>query len=344
MAAKHTQNQINHVALVLDASASMSGHRGQLVKVVEEQIAYLAQRSKELDQETRVSVYTFADQVECVIYDKDVLRLPKIGDYYRPGGMTALVEAVCKSQEDLGHVWEGYGEHSFLTFVLTDGMENASYGGYGSMGARSLMDRISTTLAKLPDHWTVGVLVPDMRAAHEAKRFGFPAQNVTTWNVNSSAGLNEAVSTIQRATDTFMQARKSGLRGTKNLFSMGEELTAADVHSTLQHIPAASYKLIPVDETMQIRDFVIRAGYRYATGCAFYELSKRETVQGTKQIAVVEKKTDRVFLGQDARRLVGLPDVNTTVKPGHNPDYQIFIQSTSVNRKLIPGTRLLLMV
>lgn len=341
MAAKHTQNQINHVALVLDASSSMASHRGQLVKVVEDQIAYLAQRSKELDQETRVSVYTFADKVECVIYDKDVLRLPKISGLYKPEGMTALVEAVCKSQEDLGQVWEGYGEHSFLTFVLTDGMENASYG--YRRDARWLMEKISTTLAKLPDHWTVGVLVPDMRAAHEAKRFGFPAQNVTTWNVNSSTGLHEAVSTIQRATDTFMQARKSGLRGTKNLFSMGEELTAADVHSTLQHIPAASYKLIPVDETMQIRDFVIRAGYRYATGCAFYELSKRETIQGSKQIAVVEKKTDRVFLGQDARKLVGLPDVTTTVKPGHNDDYQIFVQSTSVNRKLIVGTRLLIM-
>ena len=121
------QGLINHVALVLDASTSMSHLRNKVVQVADEQIAYLARRSKELDQETRVTVYVFADEAECVIYDKDVLRLPSISQYYQPGGMTALLSATLKSQRELAQTAQLYGDHSFLTFVLTDGQENASH-------------------------------------------------------------------------------------------------------------------------------------------------------------------------------------------------------------------------
>ncbi|MEU3878202.1 hypothetical protein AB0E87_30690, partial [Streptomyces sp. NPDC029704] len=85
------QNYINHVALVLDASSSMSHLSQKVVEVADQQIAYLARRSQELDQETRVTVYVFADKVECVIYDKDVLRMPSLKQLYRVGGMTALL-------------------------------------------------------------------------------------------------------------------------------------------------------------------------------------------------------------------------------------------------------------
>lgn len=93
-----SQNYINHVALVLDASSSMRRLSHKVVEVADQQIAYLARRSQELDQETRVTVYVFADQVECVIYDKDVLRMPSLKQMYRVGGMTALLAATLKSQ------------------------------------------------------------------------------------------------------------------------------------------------------------------------------------------------------------------------------------------------------
>jgi hypothetical protein len=99
---------------------------------------------------------------------------------------------------------------------------------------------------------------------------------------------------------------------------------------------------------MQIRDFVTRSGHSYRTGAAFYQLSKREKVQGNKQIAVAEldngRMTGKVFTGPAARQLLGLPDTEVTVKPGHNDRYQIFVQSTSVNRKLVTGTKLLVML
>ncbi len=44
-------------SLVLDASSSMSHLSRKVVEVADQQIAYLARRSRELDQETRVTVY-----------------------------------------------------------------------------------------------------------------------------------------------------------------------------------------------------------------------------------------------------------------------------------------------
>lgn len=51
--ANKAANYINHIALVLDASGSMQYLAQDVVKVADNQIAYLAQRSNELDQETR---------------------------------------------------------------------------------------------------------------------------------------------------------------------------------------------------------------------------------------------------------------------------------------------------
>lgn len=120
------QNYINHVALVLDASSSMSHLSRKVVEVADQQIAHLARRSRELDQETRVTVYVFADTVECVIYDKDVLQMPSLEQLYRVGGMTALLAAALKSQREPAQTAQLYGDHSFLTFRLPDRQENAS--------------------------------------------------------------------------------------------------------------------------------------------------------------------------------------------------------------------------
>src|SRR6188508_3210323 len=108
----YKQRLVNHVAFVLDGSSSMDIHAASVVKVVDAQTAYLARRSKEMDQETRVSVYVFADEVECLIYDTDVLRLPSIKDLYSPYGWTALLAATIKSQQDLAATGTLYGEHS----------------------------------------------------------------------------------------------------------------------------------------------------------------------------------------------------------------------------------------
>ncbi|MFI1972560.1 VWA domain-containing protein [Streptomyces cinnamoneus] len=342
------QNYINHVALVLDASSSMSHLSRKVIEVADQQIAYLARRSKELDQETRVTVYVFADKVECVIYDKDVLRMPSLKQLYRVGGMTALLAATLKSQRELAQTAQLYGDHSFLTFVLTDGQENASHHcpDVSTKNPRELVQAVAQLIATQEDNWTLAVLVPDQMGKREAMQCGFPKDNIAIWDATSTQGLKDAGHVIQQATENFMVGRAQGIRGSRAVFSTGAEAVNKDTIEAagLTPVNPSEYQLIPVAREAAIREWVIECGHTYRTGCAFYQLSKSEKIQARKQIAVLEKKTDRVYTGPQARALLGLPDAEARVKPDHNDDFTIFVQSTSVNRKLVPHTRLLLMI
>ncbi|MFE9572906.1 VWA domain-containing protein [Streptomyces sp. NPDC006692] len=342
------QNYINHVALVLDASSSMSHLSSKVVEVADQQIAYLARRSGELDQETRVTVYVFADKVECVIYDKDVLRMPSLKQLYRVGGMTALLAAALKSQGELAQTAQLYGDHSFLTFVLTDGQENASHRcpDAPAKNPRELVAAVSELIATQDDNWTLAVLVPDQMGKREAMQCGFPKDNIAIWDATSTRGLEEAGQVIRQATENFMVGRTQGIRGSRAVFSTGAEAVNKDTIKAagLTPVDPSEYQLIPVARDAAIRDWVIECGHAYRTGCAFYQLSKTEKIQAQKQIAVLEKRTDRVYTGPEARALLGLPNTEARVKPDHNDDFTIFVQSTSVNRKLVAHTRLLLMI
>ncbi|WP_328966887.1 vWA domain-containing protein [Streptomyces sp. NBC_00239] len=341
------QNYINHVALVLDASSSMSHLSRKVVDVADQQIAYLARRSQELDQETRVTVYVFADKVECVIYDKDVLRMPSLRQMYRVGGMTALLAATLKSQRELAQTAQLYGDHSFLTFVLTDGQENASHRcpGAPARNPAELVQAVSTMIDTQDDNWTLAVLVPDQMGKREAMQCGFPKDNIAIWDATSTQGLEEAGQVIREATEKFMVGRTKGIRGSRAVFSTGADAINKDTIKAagLTPVNSSEYQLLPVAREAAIRDWIVECGHTYRTGCAFYQLSKSEKIQARKQIAVLEKKTDRVYSGPEARALLGLPDTEVRVKPDHNDDFTIFVQSTSVNRKLVPSTRLLLM-
>lgn len=341
------ENIINHIVLVLDASLSMSPVSSQLIKVADNQIEYLAQRSKELDQETRVTVYTFntggrgirSSNVECLIYDKDVLRVPSIAGLYHPSGMTPLIDATVLSLDDLAMTPEKYGEHSFLVYVLTDGQENAS-----RHGAEHLRHKI----ANLPDHWTLATFVPNQVAVHEAKRFGFPSQNIAIWDATTAAGVQEAGAIIRQTTETFMQARdhaqRTGtkFRGTRSLFTLKDPSLAEIKSANLTALHRGQYRLYDVPVVDRIDEFVERQTHRpYKLGEAYYQLSKRETIQPQKQIAILGR--DGLYTGAEARRLLGLPDDHVKVSPNDNPEYDIFVQSTSVNRKLMPNTKLLVL-
>ncbi len=332
-------NIINHIVLVLDASDSMRNVKDELIKVADNQIAYLATRSKELDQETRVTVYTFQGgnwysdkEVKCLIYDKDVLRVPSIKGLYQTGGATPLVDATLLALQDLAMTPEKYGEHSFLVYVLTDGMENTS---------TARPSDLTKVVNGLPDNWTLATFVPDQTGVFEAKQFGFPKENIAVWDTNSK-GVEEVGRQIRESTERFMQARSTGARGVRNLFSL-EKVTASDLQrANLTALHFGQFRLFDVEQKTRIDDFIERAtGRAYKLGEGYYELSKTETIQPQKNVAILNKKG--LFVGDDARALLGLPNEHVKVGPNYNTDYKIFVQSTSNNRNLMPGTQLLVL-
>lgn len=336
-------NIINHIVLVLDASDSMTNRAKDVIKVADNQIQYLARRSKELDQETRVTVYSFnttytvsnwrynhTPNIQCLIYDKDVLRVPSISEVYKTDGATPLIDATMLALDDLQQTPEKYGEHSFLVYVLTDGEENVS---------NSTPYQLSNRIDRLPDNWTLAAFVPNQNGVYEAKKFGFPKDNIAVWDATTSRGVDEMGERIREATETFMVNRSKGIRGSRSLFQLATP-SVGEVQNNLRGVNYGSYDLFEVDRTGRIDEAVKReTGHPYVVGKGYYELIKTETIQPQKQIAILAN--GHVYTGYEARELLGLPDYHVKVKPNDYQDYEIFVQSTSVNRKMLAGQKLL---
>lgn len=329
-------NLINHVALIVDSSSSINsyGLTDTIIKVLDGQISYLASRSKEMDQETRITVYTFADDVKCLIWEKDVLRLPSLKEHYKPEGNTALIDAVLTAISDMKQIPEKHGNHAHLLFLVTDGENNRNPG---------RATELSSTLRGLPDNWTVAAMVPNQNGVFECKRAGFAAENISLWST-TVRGTEEVGRVMQQSTDNFMQARSTGVRGTKSLFTMNaSNLSAAAVNTNLTELSPTEYDLLNVHKKAVIKPFVESWKIPFRLGAAYYQLSKPEKVQGHKQICIQNKRTAKVYGGANARKLLGLPDYEVQVEPAAHPEYDLFIQSTSNNRNLVAGTKLLVM-
>lgn len=360
----------NNVFFVIDESGSMDDLSDAVVKVFDGQIAWLAKLSQDMDQETRVTVFTIGGHgVKCVTFDTDVLRLPSLKGNYVPGGGTPLLEGVWRAVEDLRKLPQMYGDHAFLGFAITDGDENQSQlpgvGVYhGPAGKADFMRKL---FAGLDDNWTVAALVPSVHGKVLAKNFGFPGGNITIWDATSVKGLEDAAQEMKAATRSFYEGRAAGTRSTNTLFA--NQVTQAQVAaSNLKPVDPDAFMIIPVAlastsslgyvipkksitkknpngiKHVEIMPFIQETGRTYVAGQAYYELVKSEKFEANKKVALIHRQTKKVYVGEEAKALIGLTGTSTRIRP--NPvgkgDYDIFVQSTSVNRHLPLGTRVLI--
>jgi hypothetical protein len=344
-----SENKINHVAILMDESSSMSPYRDNVVKIVDAYVQTLAKESVGFRQETRVTIYTYSspsswnsgDAVKCRYFDVGVdgrtERLPSLAGPYQPNGMTALIDATWQAIDDLEKTAQLYGEHSFVVCNVTDGVENASTHTKAELRHR---------LTHLPDNWSMATLVPNEAGVQHALDMGFPGGNISIWDTRSADGVAKMGETLRTATVSFMDTRtKTGARGTKTLFTpqMDKVDEAALKAAGLTPVDPSKYVLVPITEEIRIDEFVRKCRPDYEVGKSFYQLTggrvpkgKRGiVVQGNKAVAVLNKKTNEVFTGSEARKLVGLPNTNETVDSRNTKgDYILFVQSTSLNRVL----------
>ena len=332
---KKLQNLVNHVVFVLDESQSMMYHSKDVISVFSEQIKFLSQRSQQLNQETRVSIYKFNTSFECIIYDMDVMRTPSLDGLYRPSGMTALLDATGEAISDLKMTPTKYGDHAFLMFVLTDGIENAS--------REFSPTKLRKEIESLSNNWTFGALVPNSECAEYTERCGFTRDSIAEWDVGATDSIQKVGKTIQKATESFFTGRAKGVRSTKGLFTVGEDIQTTEVKSNLSQMSPAEYMILHVRKDGPIREFVESWKIPYIQGGSYYQLMKKEKIQPSKNVLIKDKKNGRVYEGAAARQLLGLPDHEVRVSPADNKQFDIFIQSTSVNRKLIAGTELIVL-
>ena len=126
-----------------------------------------------------------------------------------------------------------------------------------------------------------------------------------------------------------------------------KETKAAEIPSGLEPVPAGRFQVMYVDRKVPIKTFVEERGVTFKKGRGFYELTAAVDVQQYKEIILRDKRTGDFFHGADARKILGLQPQTTAggaterLKTADLPQYQVFIQSTSVNRALLADTSFL---
>ena len=224
---------------------------------------------------------------------------------------------------------------SFLVMITTDG-EECSSRVHNKNTITKLIREVSAN-----GRWTFVFRVPKNANKQAILDLGVPLGNIQEWETTAEGMATSTKQTAQAMTGYFA-SRSSGARSTGSFYADASQVNLAQ----LNELPKKEFSLYVVpaeDNGIEIRPFVLRHRTEHLFGSAFYQLTKTEPrVQHDKQILLRERVTGKVFHGPSARAMIGLPaDRNARLHPGDHKNYDIFIQSNSVNRKLVGGTGLI---
>lgn len=336
---------VNHVVLLLDDSGSMRECYGEAVRQLNANIANIRAQAALSGQRTTVSLYLFggSGRVTRHYFQQPVERLQELSPYnFASGRCTPLIDAVGDAIADAS----SFGAHnpldpnsSYLVICLTDGGENGST----RHGSRHDTARFVSLIrqAQDTDRWTFAFLVPPgQRSA--VTGLGVPAGNVTEW-ANTVEGARAGGEAVMRSMNNYYTQRASGKKSTEKFFTDLSTLSKAEVEHTLVDL-SGQFKASTVDKEMDIKAYAEeRTGRPYVIGSLYYALTKKETIQASKDVLLMEKNKKTVYGGPQARALLKLPaGKEAEVTPGNHANWDVYVKSTSVNRKLVRGTKVLI--
>jgi hypothetical protein len=273
------------------------------------------------------------------IVNSNVHVLKPITNYIANGNSTPLLDSVGELIEMLKAVPDANDpDVSFLILVTTDGGENSSRKWSGQKLGQAIRELQAT------DRWTFVFRVPRNHTSH-LTQYGIPEGNIQEWD-QTTRGVEVSSAATTAAFNDFYSGRTRGIKGSSTFYSNIANVSAAEVKAALKDISAevTLWPVLPNESGAEIRPFVEkRLGGPMLKGGAFYQLNKTEsTVQDNKLIVIKEKSTGTIYYGPAARQMLGLPTVgNARVVPGAHGGWEVYIQSTSVNRKLVSGSYVL---
>ena len=328
-----------HVIFVLDRSGSMMGLEGHVRNSLNAQIGELRKGSGPNDEYV-ISVINFNFEVTRTMCAVDTTVLSHVNPardmYLTPGGSTALYDAVGDAIS-LIHSTDD-GECAFLISVLTDGYENASR----STNSYSL----STTIRSLgaSGRYTFTYAGP-VGSSGTALGLGISPGNCTTWE-QTREGFANLSNITSRSLGAYTQSRNAGVMRSESFYAQptmdDPSKFAKQLFVKLDDVTGdVRVERVTAVDPLKISEFGRAKFGDFKPGQLYYELAESERVQDYKGIIVQDKTKGQFFSGWAlAKKLLGLPDFKGTVRirPGQLGDFKVFIQSTSVNRKLVPGT------
>lgn len=327
----------NIIAIITDHSASMRGLEKDAMNDFNTLIETLKSEAKThgivtdiTHIECGVGTYYNSGNVKnnVNIDNDDIQSCLKMKSYIADGSSTPLYDAVGLAAEKLNEIKVSKNENvSYLVMVITDGQENSS-----TKYRYSLSSEIRDLTAT--DKWTFVFRVPKGNYKQNiCKALNVPEGNVLEWET-TSIGLQNSTRSTQTGIQTYYATRNAGQQSTSKFFVDLKGVTQTDVKSVMVDITNQIKLLMPQTET-PIKDFIQNEGIPFKKGIAFYKLTKTEEVQDYKQIIIKHKKNAKYFSGNEARRILNIPSTGTIkLSPGDHGNFDIFVQSTSVNRKL----------
>ena len=158
-----------HVCFIIDESGSMSGTESDIIggfkKVIDEQKA-------NKDGKCAVSLYKFASEVSKIYIGKDVNDVDYLDEKsYRPGGCTAMNDAIGTAIDEIGKWLDAMDEaekpEKNLIVIMTDGEENSS--------VEYSFDKVKEMIKHQEDkyNWSFVYMGSDLTDATDANSLGF---------------------------------------------------------------------------------------------------------------------------------------------------------------------------
>jgi len=335
----------SHIAFCIDESGSVSGIVKPLVEAYNQTVTDIRQAVLDEGQEASMTALAFGDRVlkHRILYSGQQVQTvtPLVYTDLNPTGLTPLFDSVWRAIKKLQELDDGKPDTSFVVSVITDGHENDSVNPGVPTTVRKIEEKSNT------DRWTFTFMVPNGNEDQFSRQFNIPRGNVQGWDAKTARGTMKAgIVTSAAYRGFFKQKSAVGVGKTmssKSFYSNTENLTVRSARSELSEI-TKQVQFLTAGETCQIRECILGAGLEWIKGAAFYHLIKTEKkVQDYKMVALRVKTSGKVYCGQDARVMLGLGGAVGTVRlvPGDHGKFDVFIQSTSVNRKILAGSEVM---
>lgn len=318
--------------LVVDDSGSVISYRHEMNASINKTIADLKAEAYRFGIAIEMSLYYFSGFSTKPAFRHVDVRDVKPEGLRWPDGGTPLFSAVEDAIND--HLKpEAYDEDvSYLVTVITDGDDNQSRDRSGNT-MKDLIRRVQGT-----DRWTIAFEMPPGTKNKFCNTYGIHPGNCVEWEL-SGRGVQE---TTVRRTAAVQNYTASVSKGTRSMSTFYTDLSGVNVNDLKKNLANLQdqVKTFQVAAEADIRPFIeAKTGLPYEAGSVFYQLTKPETIQDTKKLLIKEKNGRAMFGGAEARKLLGLPQgQDCRVRPGNHGNFDLFVQSTSVNRKLVRGT------
>lgn len=325
----------NYIGFVNDHSGSMASLKAAAMRDYNANIAAIRDGASADQLDTIVSVtgigFPNNDLVTHQIVNSNPHVLKPVTEWPTLGG-TPLYDGIGALIRLIDSLPDANSPHvSVLIMVTTDGEELSSKLYTRHMITELMRERMAT------DRWTFVFRVP-CGARSKIECLGIPAQNIQEWDTTTE-GMQASTAQTTTAMRSYISSRASGQSASTSFYA---NTSKVDVKALKKMDPKeVSLYVVPnEDNGIEIQKFILRHRQKYLKGSAFYQLTKTEARVGPdKQIMIRDRNTGDFYAGAEARQMLGLPShQNTRLHPGDHGNFDLFIQSESINRKLVGGT------